>query len=58
MFGIAAPLVLEAFGPAWPADSGIVYLLLFPLAIGLYGSLNQLSKVLSQPKQVPGLRGR
>lgn len=38
VFGIAGPLALEAFGTGQLAD-GVVYLLLFPLAIGLYGSL-------------------
>jgi hypothetical protein len=38
VFGIAGPLALEAFGPAWLPD-GVVYFLAFPLAIGLYGAL-------------------
>lgn len=36
--GIVGPLALEAFSPARTGDS-VVYLVLFPLAIGLYGSL-------------------
>ncbi len=38
VFGIVGPLILEAFGVTWLPD-GINYFLLFPLAIGLYGSL-------------------
>ncbi len=38
VFGIAGPLALEAFGPAQLGD-GVVYFVLFPLAIGFYGSL-------------------
>lgn len=38
VFGIVGPLALEAFGVGWlPGD--IDYFLLFPLAIGFYGSL-------------------
>ncbi len=36
--GIAGPLALEAFDLARLPD-GVIYLLLFPLVIGLYGSL-------------------
>ena len=42
LFGIAGPLALEALAPAGPGD-GVVYFLLFPLAIGLYGSLPPIS---------------
>ncbi len=38
VFGIVGPLALEGFGVTWLPD-GINYFLLFPLAIGLYGSL-------------------
>jgi hypothetical protein len=37
-FGIVGPLALEAFGVGWLPE-GIDYFLLFPLAIGFYGSL-------------------
>jgi hypothetical protein len=38
LLGIVGPLSLEAFGTAW-LPRGIYYFLLFPLAVGLYGSL-------------------
>lgn len=38
VFGIVGPLALEAFGEGW-LPQGVVYFLLFPLAIGFYGSL-------------------
>ncbi len=38
VFGIVGPLALEAFGVGWLPE-GVVYFLLFPLAIGFYGSL-------------------
>jgi hypothetical protein len=38
VFGIAGPLTLEAFDEVWLSDS-INYFLLFPLLIGLYGSI-------------------
>ena len=38
VFGIVGPLTLEAFGSTQTQD-GVVYFLVFPLAIGLYGSL-------------------
>ena len=38
VFGIVGPLALEAFGVGW-LPGGIDYFLLFPLAIGFYGSL-------------------
>ncbi len=38
VFGIVGPLALEAFGVAW-LPNVVDYFLLFPLAVGLYGSL-------------------
>lgn len=38
VLGIVGPLALEAFGVGWLPE-GIYYFLIFPLAIGFYGSL-------------------
>ena len=38
VFGVVGPLTLEALGVGWLPE-GVFYFLLFPLAIGFYGSL-------------------
>lgn len=38
-FGVLGPLTLEGFGGAWLLSESINYFLLYPLTIGLYGSV-------------------